>query len=988
MELNKDDHEFFENFLDSKFNLDELKKLVRSCLGIDLVKVVGVGPVTTVVSDLIQWTIRHGRTHELVLGVINKRPHIPEVQRQRLQELLKDGSISRGGPPLQLPVNNPSRGGEFSLSALHYTNRWLPWQKTPEEAALKLFLSNETLFSWWVLSGEGGVGKSRLAHQLITEKDEGWFRGTLSPLHPWWDETAPWQPSTHVLIVSDYASNRRSWVEVLNNIKKRLELGGSKKRVRLLFLIRPNGFTSFLRGSASPVQFELARQARHSSTAEPASAKQSDTLQEHRLITSGEALDLKVADTSLRDRLSTVLSAFARDEIALTSEPTPEEIKTRTSELEQACNLDNRDWDIVRRQTGGRWLLLQLYGYRLYRVARAQNERSAEKEEALLNREEGLESLLEEFLLRELRNNWFEHRPRAGFDSDEGLDMLIKALSVATLQRRMVRINFETLFERLTPKKRAVLWRCCQEIFGSEPGEPALSAVEPDLVGEVLVLRALSTLGWDQHAPNGGDFVPVSFHHTNSLVSRRVVQEIPADCLAGLGQFLGLVRLDFPGSPVTRKLFDAALDIIRRRPLEISDSLLGAVFDYGWGDDGSDTHSGDFAEVLLELLHERLELQQYLYDRQFLPAYQTFLENKACEDGVEDITRVLLNKLLGHIGYHSSSSTGPARFQEALEIANRIPPDDAVGRWYKVFLHDHISNALSKHEAFPDIEERDAFDGHVALATNALPECLRSGLTPPEANDLPVLIRAAHLWGHLGNQATRRLAALMRTGVSSAKTVDVVEEQEKATRSYLLAAVFRLAGYKISFFPNKTVDDTADTTFAQAMLVVEQLSDREGNWLSEFARRTDLETSVVERFMHRSQAIGDTAHQLVQGCKAHYQALALLGKINIEDARRGVAKAEEYRQAGERLWEEAQIAAEREGNSIIQYYLWTVEIKVLRAMINQMNDEKPLLSKPELDDQLNEGFETIRSSLKLYWEDTENKIRNSARLFHTFLEQA
>jgi tetratricopeptide (TPR) repeat protein len=110
---------------------------------------------------------------------------------------------------------------------------------------LELFCNDKSPFRWTVLTGDGGVGKTRLALETAKRRrEEGWDAGFLSAgslehlVHH--DDFSQWNPIVNSLIVVDYASSKSE------DLKKLLERFGewerenphAEERVRLLLLER------------------------------------------------------------------------------------------------------------------------------------------------------------------------------------------------------------------------------------------------------------------------------------------------------------------------------------------------------------------------------------------------------------------------------------------------------------------------------------------------------------------------------------------------------------------------------------------------------------------------------------------------------------------------------------------------------------------------------------------------------------------------------
>lgn len=72
-----------------------------------------------------------------------------------------------------------------------------------ELAALKAFCDSDARFSWWLVAGPGGQGKSRLAFEFCLSRANAWHVGFLREPDFEWDK---WEPERPTLVVGDYAA--------------------------------------------------------------------------------------------------------------------------------------------------------------------------------------------------------------------------------------------------------------------------------------------------------------------------------------------------------------------------------------------------------------------------------------------------------------------------------------------------------------------------------------------------------------------------------------------------------------------------------------------------------------------------------------------------------------------------------------------------------------------------------------------------------------
>ncbi len=140
-----------------------------------------------------------------------------ESLRSQLKEQLESiESLVRGRPDLDAMLSPDSFENRFV-----FTSRSTPLVGRENElAAFRAWLQSDEKFSWQILAGSGGVGKSRLALELVRMAtplfEAGFYRATQAA-SAWHD----WQPKQPTLIVVDYpAAKIETTRELLHQLQR------------------------------------------------------------------------------------------------------------------------------------------------------------------------------------------------------------------------------------------------------------------------------------------------------------------------------------------------------------------------------------------------------------------------------------------------------------------------------------------------------------------------------------------------------------------------------------------------------------------------------------------------------------------------------------------------------------------------------------------------------------------------------------------------
>ncbi|MCG8669522.1 MAG: NB-ARC domain-containing protein, partial [Pseudomonadales bacterium] len=337
------------------------------------------------------------------------------------------------------------------------------------------------------------------------------------------------------------------------------------------------------------------------------------------------------------------------------------------------------------------------------------------------------------------------------------------------------------------------------------------------------------------------------------------------------------------------------------------------------------------------LLDQMLQLQEYL----------------ASKDQLSPMFKLILYKLIGHAYYAEPKATGEIAkqyFDQALECARQLlnSPDadtyDSTIRWYIIFLLDHRSNVASKNRP---VDQQDKpicndqnFTGDFSEIENALPSPLRELIEPPEEPQCELLLRAAHYWGHRGNQDSYSLYRKYLTGIVDN---DWGELLLSSTENYTKALNYRLLGLK-TFMPGE---------FNRYLVKMHRNNQLPFSvpWLdkaNEASRLPDYES-----FTSVAQGIGDAAHQ--------YRGLHFVFVLEYLVAKKqgnptDFLKVENAFQAAVELWKIASQCVGK-GEVLLKYYLWMSSSSILMRWVAALENNEPL--------------PTLQSSLELLEKETK-----------------
>ncbi|MDD3119668.1 MAG: hypothetical protein PHQ27_10850 [Victivallales bacterium] len=133
---------------------------------------------------------------------------------------------------------------------LYTTARVALFGRETEQKELQNFLADARPVAWLILSGPGGMGKSRLAYELCQQaQTQGWIAGRVDQTKNTenWDD---WQPQKNTLLFLDYAEAR---MNILGPTLQRLCDRCNGPKIRLLLVVRQidSGWMNLFMGDES-----------------------------------------------------------------------------------------------------------------------------------------------------------------------------------------------------------------------------------------------------------------------------------------------------------------------------------------------------------------------------------------------------------------------------------------------------------------------------------------------------------------------------------------------------------------------------------------------------------------------------------------------------------------------------------------------------------------------------------------------------------------
>ena len=399
-------------------------------------------------------------------------------------------------------------GTDIKISDLRYDRRWMPrlLYRDEEMAELCAFaeLGEPLVFARMV--GEGGVGRSRLAHELVRHlRRTGWRAGFLRHnVHLHDPHGCPqlhqWKPVRDTLIVIDYASEQGP--NLASGLCRLLENSSEfKGRLRVVLLDRPEALTPLLNAAEGQQESEVDREKKRVANFTHGFGE-------------AKAVELLVGPIPDEHWEGFFRKVFAR------VDPTRQEFSLPP------------DWksDVARATRSGRTLPLILLALSYLRA-----------DAHLQGFQSGLDALLDQALAHEVLVRWTKkleaNRRVSGRSASELLPALQRLVALVTWCRGLAAgdITEHLPFIRdaigFGDEDDRVLLKTAQELLGAMGNGKGLRPLDPDLFGERFLLRG----GFVPSSDGAFDFaVPAAPFSVEALLSPAMTID-PRGTIATLG---------------------------------------------------------------------------------------------------------------------------------------------------------------------------------------------------------------------------------------------------------------------------------------------------------------------------------------------------------------------------------------------------------------------------------------------------------------------
>jgi len=381
------------------------------------------------------------------------------------------------------------------------------------------------------------------------------------------------------------------------------------------------------------------------------------------------------------------------------------------------------------------------------------------------------------------------------------------------------------------------------------------------------------------------------------------------------------------------------------------------------------------------VLADHFVFQQFIYDSQYLAnALDQIRSVRQRLDGSDTTAQLVLDKLVAHACYNSRER---AVVLEALDCFSRLLAEavpQGIQRWYAIFAADHAQNLLVTRLLKKETERVEGFaftsDQLTRLVHRLLPSELLDTKEAPRPESFPFLLRAAHFWGHQGNQRSYQLYK----GLEALAPADFELREREGRDFYSRAALFRLQSLRFS-------SARAFERHVSPLLKEFEVPD----WLVSPVEELRQWEFSVERFNSDAQGVGDAAHQ-IRGL-GDVQIWAYLywerskqsgGEVPHPSPNERLAEAKRTLELARKLWDVAKNTA-RQGEKPIQYYLWLADLEEKVALAWAHSQGRPIEDWQTVQQRVADRQAELESQFGLRYEWAREKSIEQLKEFHRLI---
>lgn len=362
-------------------------------------------------------------------------------------------------------------------------------------------------------------------------------------------------------------------------------------------------------------------------------------------------------------------------------------------------------------------------------------------------------------------------------------------------------------------------------------------------------------------------------------------------------------------------------------------------------------------KLCLDYWFNSFRLQQYVYDSGLQDMILKQIDNLKIylqkTNQYQDSYKLVLSKIAGHACYANPDGTGKQAkgyFNIALDMTRKLSQrtdkndqhKQSQFAWYEVFILDHLINVDSKTRSKDERAILLQLDTNFAQPITDLEQKLPQGLKDlgfvPSPCDHNLLLRAAHYWGHRGNQDSFILLQQLIQYKTDKNTLTLIEN---AKQHYIKALAYRFAALKL-FSPNQYQEN--EFIQSDKWLYIPQ-------WIEQLPPADDLNI-INESFTEFYQAVGDTAHQY-RGL--HFVCiLEYCYHLACQSNQHHFGQITACFEAANHMWQNVCYSSIKKQvlrkNKPVKYVIWMCSSQIFEQLLNEFTAGKQLSAWLEIEE--------------------------------------